>query len=110
MLTRIYLEVFISCLGCLAQVVTESAEIVKRNTQKLMSQSVSIKGPEGYVLAHPEEAEEEATLRACTLAQQLNCPLYLAHISCPASTQIIGSRQRKGHRACLWSLPPDRTG
>ena len=84
-----------SCLGCLAQVVTESPEIIKRNTQKLMSQSV--KGPEGYVLAHSEEAEEEATLRACTLAHQINCPLYLAHISCPATTAIIASRQNKGH-------------
>ena len=91
------MQYLFSCLGCLAQVVTESPEIIKRNTQKLMSQSVSIRGPEGYVLAHSEEAEEEATLRACTLAHQINCPLYLAHISCPATTAIIASRQKKGH-------------
>ena len=84
-------------LGCVAQVIAESSEVVKRNTQKLMSQDIAIKGPEGYILAHTEEAEEEATLRACTLAHQINCPLYLAFISCPETARIISTRKEKGH-------------
>ena len=82
-------------LGCLAQVHAESSEFVKRNIKKILDQG--LKGPEGYPLAHSEEAEEEATLRACTLANQMNCPLYLNHISCSATANIISSKKTKGH-------------
>ena len=88
--------VILRCIGCLAQVIAESSEVVKRNTQKLMSQDIAIKGPEGYILAHTEDTEMEGTFRACTLAYQMNCPLYLSFISSPATAKIISSRKAKG--------------
>ena len=73
----------------------ESPECVKRNQKKLLQQGIV--GPEGYVLSHPEDAEEEATLRACTLANQMNCPLYLSHVSSSSTVDIISARKKKGH-------------
>ena len=57
----------------------------------------NIHGPEGFILSHTEEAEEEATLRACILANQMNCPLYLSNISSTSTVDIISSKRKKGH-------------
>ena len=62
---------------------------------KLLKQGIT--GPEGYILSHGEEAEEEATLRACTLANQMNCPLYLSHVSTTSTVDIITTKRKKGH-------------
>lgn len=93
-------ELFEACTssGCIAQVHAESAEFVKRNAKKLLNQGLT--GPEGYALAHAEEAEEEATLRASALANQLNCPLYLSHVSTSATTEIVCNKRNKGHVVC----------
>ena len=32
-------------------------------------------GPEGHAMAHPEEAEVEAVMRACVLASQVRGPI-----------------------------------
>jgi dihydropyrimidinase len=82
-------------LGCVAQVHAQSVELVQRNIQALRDKGVD--GPEGFALAHSEEAEEEATSRAATLANQMNCPLYLTHVSCPATIDIISKKKAKGN-------------
>ena len=51
----------------------------------------------GYALAHTEDAEEEGTLRACTMAYQMNCPLYLTHLSTKSSLDIIEEKKSKHH-------------
>ena len=80
----------------MAHIYAESSEFVQRNIEKLLKQGVT--GPEGYALAHTEEAEEEACMRTCMLANQINCPLYLAHVSCLATLDIIRTcRNKKGH-------------
>lgn len=81
--------------GSLAQVHAESPECVKRNERNLLKQGIV--GPEGYIMSHTEEAEEEATLRACTLANQMNCPLYLSHISSTSTVEIVSAKKKKGH-------------
>jgi dihydropyrimidinase len=68
---------------------------VKRNERNLLNQGIV--GPEGYIMSHTEEAEEEATLRACTLANQMNCPLYLSHISSTSTVEIVSAKKKKGH-------------
>ena len=77
--------------GCVAQVDAENAELVKRNEKKLINQGIT--GPEGYALSHTEEAEEEATLRACTIAHHMNCPLYLTHVSSIGTLDIIKAKK-----------------
>lgn len=90
------IELFEACLnvGAVAQVQAISAEFVERNVKKLIEAGIT--GPEGYILAHSEESEEEATLRAATLANQINCPLYLDHVSMDSTADIVSNKRKKG--------------
>ena len=53
-------------------------------------------GPEGHPLAQPEEIEEEAVTRACTLAKQANVPLYICSPTSAGAADIIKEAREKG--------------
>jgi len=84
----------ISRVGGLCMVYAENGDIVSEAERKMMAAGVS--GPEGHAMAHPEEAESEAVMRACVLANQVGCPLYLASLSSSTSTTIVSKRKSKG--------------
>ena len=48
-------------------------------------------------MAHTEEAQEEATLRACTIAHHINCPLYLTSLSSKSSVDVVKEKRAKDH-------------
>ncbi|XP_031335428.1 dihydropyrimidinase isoform X2 [Photinus pyralis] len=81
-------------LGAVAMVHAENGSIVFKNTEKLLAKGVT--GPEGHELSRPEEVEAEAVNRACTIANQVKTPLYVAHISNSHSAKIIAERQANG--------------
>jgi dihydroorotase-like cyclic amidohydrolase len=56
-----------------------------------------VTGPEGYAMAHTAEAEEEAVMRASTLANQVNCPLYLSSITSDSSADIVKVKKSRGN-------------
>merc|ERR1719228_1267982 len=81
-------------LGCVAKIHAENGNIIAENQKRLLSLDVT--GPEGHPMAQPVEVEEEAVTRACTLAKQVNTPLY---ICCPTSveaTKVIKQFKEKG--------------
>jgi len=81
-------------LGCVAKIHAENGNIIAENQKRLLSLGVT--GPEGHPMAQPVEVEEEAVTRACTLAKQVNAPLY---ICCPTSveaTEIMKQFKEKG--------------
>lgn len=84
----------ISKVGGLAVVQAENGDIVAEASRKMMAAGVS--GPEGHAMGHPEEAEAEAVMRACVLANQVGCPLYLPSLTSSTSTSIVGKRKAKG--------------
>jgi len=84
----------ISRVGGLCMVHAENGDIVAEAGRKMMAAGIS--GPEGHAMAHPEEAEAEAVMRACVLANQVGCPLYLAGLTCGTSTGIVNKRRSKG--------------
>lgn len=82
-------------IGGLAQVHAESGEIIERNKKKMLQNGVF--GPEGFAMAHSVEAEEEAVMRASTLANQVNCPLLIKNVTSDSAADIIKNKKSRGN-------------
>jgi dihydropyrimidinase len=75
-------------LGALPQVHAENGELIAFLQHKLLSQGVT--GPRGHVLSRPPQCEAGATLRAVTMAELINVPLYVVHVSAAGAAEAIG--------------------
>ena len=79
-------------LGAMPTVHAENGELVYL-LQKTVAE-MGIKGPEGHPLSRPPMVEAEAANRAIAIADVLNVPIYVVHVSCIEAAEAICPRPR----------------
>jgi dihydropyrimidinase len=83
-------------LGALPTVHAENGELVFQLQQNLLKQGFT--GPEAHPLSRPPEVEAEAVNRAIAIANVLNTPIYIVHVSCAESLAAITRARANGQR------------
>lgn len=90
------LDVFDHCksVGAVVHVHAENGTIIAENEKRLRAKG--IRGPEAILMARPEEIEEEAVKRVCTLARHSNVPIIIDQPTSTAALEVIRSQKEKG--------------
>ncbi|MEH6442915.1 MAG: dihydropyrimidinase [Oceanospirillaceae bacterium] len=83
-------------LGAMATVHAENGELVFQLQKEIMAQGIT--GPEGHPLSRPPVVEGEAANRAIQIAQVMNVPIYVVHVSCKESLDAITRARNEGQR------------
>lgn len=65
----------------------ENGDIIEFNTTKLANQGLT--GPEAHLISRPECIEAEATHRISVLAEQVGCPVLVAHVMSKSAAKVI---------------------
>jgi dihydropyrimidinase len=82
-------------LGAIPTVHAENGELVYHLQQEMLR--LGITGPEAHPLSRPPEVEGEAANRAIKIAQTLNTPIYLVHVSTRDALDAIRYARNQGH-------------
>lgn len=83
-------------LGAVPTVHAENGELVFQLQQELLAQGIT--GPEAHPLSRPPAVEGEAANRAIRIAQVMNVPIYIVHVSCKESLDAITRARNEGQR------------
>ncbi|MFZ6863950.1 dihydropyrimidinase [Undibacterium sp. Ji67W] len=83
-------------LGAMPTVHAENGELVYLLQQELLKKGQI--GPDAHPLSRPPVVEGEAAQRAIAIANVLNTPLYIVHVSCRESLDAITRARASGQR------------
>ena len=83
-------------LGAMPTVHAENGELVFLLQSEMKAKGIT--GPEGHPLSRPPAVEAEAAQRAIAIADVLNVPIYVVHVSCAESAEAIARARARGQR------------
>ncbi|MDO9287053.1 MAG: amidohydrolase family protein, partial [Aquabacterium sp.] len=81
-------------LGAMPTVHAENGELVYLLQAEMKAKGIL--GPEGHPLSRPPAVEAEAAQRAIAIADVLNVPIYVVHVSCAESADAIARARARG--------------
>ncbi len=99
------IEGFMRCreLGALAQVHAENGELIAHLQAKAIAAGIT--SPLGHALSRPSICEGEATGRAIAMAEIVDVPLYVVHVSAAQAADAIRHAQGRGVKVIAETLP-----
>jgi dihydropyrimidinase len=80
--------------GALVMVHAENYDMIRWLTQRLLDRGLT--APKYHAVSHARLAEGEATNRAVSLAQLLDVPILLVHVSAAEAIEVIRTAQTRG--------------
>lgn len=83
-------------LGAMPTVHAENGELVFMLQKEVAAMGIT--GPEGHPLSRPPMVEAEAANRAIAIADVLNVPIYVVHVSCIEAAEAIARARARGQR------------
>jgi dihydropyrimidinase len=83
-------------LGAMPTVHAENGELVYLLQKEVAGMGIT--GPEGHPLSRPPMVEGEAANRAIAIADVLQVPIYVVHVSCIESAEAIARARARGQR------------
>lgn len=83
-------------LGAMPTVHAENGELVFLLQKEVAAMGIT--GPEGHPLSRPPMVEGEAANRAIAIADVLNVPIYVVHVSCVEALEAISRARARGQR------------
>jgi dihydropyrimidinase len=83
-------------LGAMPTVHAENGELVFLLQKEMADRGIT--GPEGHPLSRPTGVEGEAANRAIAIAEVLNVPIYVVHVSCIEAAEAIARARARGQR------------
>ena len=81
-------------LGAMPTVHAENGELVFMLQKEIAAMGIT--GPEGHPLSRPPAVEAEAANRAIAIADVLNVPIYVVHVSCAEALEAIARARARG--------------
>ncbi len=95
---RQYLRVLAAArrLGALVTVHAENYDAIAWRTEALLAAGLT--APKYHAWSRPPVVEREATARAIALAELVDQPIQIFHVSCPEAAHEIARAQRRGVR------------
>lgn len=86
----------VSAQDGMVMVHAENEYIVQHFTRELLDQGKL--SPQYHPYSRPPIAEEEAVARVLLLAEAVDAPLYIVHVSCAESARAIAKAKQRGQR------------
>ena len=83
-------------LGAMPTVHAENGELVFLLQKEIAEKGIT--GPEGHPLSRPSGVEGEAANRAIAIADVINVPIYIVHVSCIEAAEAIARARARGQR------------
>lgn len=81
-------------LGCIVTVHCENYDAIAWRTEALLAAGLT--APKYHAWARPTVVEREATHRAIALAELVDTPIQIFHVSCPEAAEEIDRARRRG--------------